>query len=257
MDLENLINALREGAPVHKLSDGREVILSPNGFSVKDLTEVKPIPSRIQANRAFHDGDSLARYAKKYKTPDSLLVADITHPVIWVLLDYHGENTPAAVDHNAQWRVQYSDPYDEWNAFSGQLHDQSEFVAFLEENVMDLVTPEPAKMLELAKDFSANKTVNFKSGHRLDNGDRSLTYVEETGTKGAIEIPKKIKIKIPIYNREDEVEIELWFRYRINDGLLKLGFDFHRIEPIKQAAFNAAVDRVAAESGLDAFFGGV
>ncbi len=255
LDLENLIDALRQGSPVHTLNNGREVMLVPNEFSVKTVSEFDSTPPRIIAGRPLHDGESLARYAQRYKSANSLMLADINASTIVVALDYHGPNEPSNVDHVAFWQVQHSEEFRTWKNFCGKLHGQGDFVAFLEENVIDIIEPEPASMLELAKDFSANKTISFKSARRLDNGDRKLTYVEETGTSGGIEIPQKIKLSMPIFFREEPVEFSAWFRYRINDGELKLGFDMLRMEPVLQAAFNSAVYRVSEEADLEPYFG--
>lgn len=254
-DAKSIIEAARAQIEVKTLADGTQVAAVPQGFSIQTLTKHLPVASRIVANKSFHDGDSLARYVQRYKDADSLLIASITASKVVTLLDYHSAEAPAAVDHSATWQVRHSDEFTEWSKLNGRLTEQAEFIRFLEEHVSDIVSPDPASILELAKDFSAMKSVKFQSAKRLDNGDRNLQYVEETGTKSGIEIPQKLTLSMPIYYGEEPVQFQAWFRYRIADGGLTLGYEFHRIEPVKQAAFKAAVHRVAELAGLDPFYG--
>lgn len=254
---EAIIEAARQQIEVKTLADGTQIAAVPREFTIQTLTKHLPIPGRIVAAKSFHDGDSLARYAQRYKGADSLLVASIAASKVAVLLDYHGAAAPQAVDHSATWAVRYSDEFTEWSRINGKLTEQGEFIRFLEEHVGDIVSPDPASVLELAKDFSAMKSVKFQSAKRLDNGDRTLQYVEETGTKSGIQVPQKLMLSMPIYYGEEPVRFEAWFRYRIADGGLCLGYEFHRIEPVKQAAFRAAVHRVAENAGLDPFYGDV
>lgn len=256
-DIQAAVEAGKRQIEVHTLADGRQVIVAPQDFRVHPFGHegLAPIRDRIVAELTFHDGDSLARYAARYKSADTLLIGDINCSTITVKIDYHGADAPMAVDHVASWRVQYSEEFAEWSKLSGKMLEQGEFLRFVEEHATDIIRPEPATVLELVRDFSAMKSVKFQSSKRLDNGDRSLTYQEETGTKAGITIPQKLHFNMPIYWGEDAIQFEAWFRYRIADGALFLGFEFHRIEPIKQAAFRAAVTRVAENAGLDPFYG--
>lgn len=256
-NVEAIIAAAREAIEVKQLADGRQAIVAPTDFRVHVYGHegLEPIRDRIVASPVFHDGDSLAAYAARFKTSDTLLVGDINKSTMVVKLDYHGAAAPAAVDHTATWRVQHSEEFAEWSKLNGKLIEQGEFLRFLEEHASDIVSPEPASVLELVRDFSAMKSVKFQSSKRLDNGDRALVYQEETGTKSGVTIPQKLRFHMPIYWGEEAVNFEAWFRYRIADGALFLGFEFHRIEPIKQAAFRAAVTRVAESAGLDPFYG--
>lgn len=253
-----IIEAARVPLNVHTLADGRQIALLPQNFKaevVSKTTPLLPIPERIVANRAFHDGDSFARYIVRHKTADSLLLADVRNGKVVALLDYHGVATPAAVDHKAGWQVPFSEEFKAWSGFVGKLHDQATFIRFVEENANDIAQPDPARMLEIARDFSVDKSVKFQSSKRLQNGDRALVYVEESNVKGTVAIPEKVTFRMPIYYGEEAIEFDAWFRYRINEGALSLGFEFHRIEPVKQAAFKAAVHRVAEAAGIDPFYG--
>lgn len=253
MDISKLIDAIRSNAAPTRLRDGREVILVPDGYHVKEVA-VGPVADRVIAKRQFHDGNSLAAYVNRFKTPDTILVADINSRCISVAIDYHGEAV-GPVDHVATWTMLPSQEYEAWSKFEGRLHEQADFIRFMEENSLDVILPDPAKLLDLCRDFEAIKTVNFKASKRLDNGDREFTYAESTGTSDKIAVPQKLTLSMPIFYGEEAIEVVALFRYRMNDGGLKLGYEFHRIQPVIDASFRVAAARVAEAAGLSVHFG--
>jgi hypothetical protein len=268
VDITQLLTAMGKPYPATKLQDGREFIVSPDGYGLTDVS-VRAVPDRIIARRSFADGDSLAAYVRRFADSSSLLVADIgqpnmgSGPKIAVALDYHPSATNVAsspppvgaVDHIAVWAMDHSEELKAWAKFEGKLHPQEDFIRFLEENAMDIVSPEPAKLLDLCRDFEAIKTVNFKSSKRLQNGDREFVYSETTGTADRIAVPEKIKLRIPLFYGEQAHDVDLLFRYRMKEGGLSLGYEFHRMKPVLDAAFRSAAVRVAESAGLPAHFG--
>src|SRR5690242_12542797 len=92
-----IIEAARANAQVQKLSDGSEIIVVPKGGDVR--TVGKPphdkLPTRLIAQRTFHDGDSFARYVGRYKQAGSQLIADIKTNRVTAVLDYPDETQAA------------------------------------------------------------------------------------------------------------------------------------------------------------------
>lgn len=267
-EVESIITAARQQAEVKTLQNGGEIIVTPAGSVVHTLSKSPhpPLPTRLITRRVFHDGDSFARYVGRYKQDGSQLIADIDNGRVVAVLDYpddtqaefSAEAAPGAIpgrEHVAEWPVRYSEAFGIWNAMSGKLHPQADFLRFLEENVGDVSQPDPARILELVKDFSAVKTDRFESSKRLQNGDAALVYITETNVKQGLEVPQQLHMTMPIYHGEDEHKLTAWFRYRIANGQLMLGIEWHRIEPVKQAAFRAAVARTVEIAGIDPHFG--
>ena len=270
-EADSIINAARQQADVKTLANGSEVIVTPEGSQVHKLSTPPhaALPTRLVARRVFHDGDSFARYVGRYKQAGSQLIADIDAGKVVAVLDYPDDSQakfealeagelPAPIpsrEHVAEWPVRHSEAFDAWSAINCKLIAQADFLRFLEENVGEVVKPDPARILELVKDFSAVKTDRFESSKRLQNGDASLVYVTETNVKQGLEVPQKLTLRMPIYHGEEEIEFDAWFRYRVGNGALFLGIEFHRIVPVKQAAFRAAVARTFDTAGLDAFYG--
>lgn len=259
-----IIEAARTGmvTPVITTQDGKQVVVVPEGFEVKTIaTPVNgALPTRIVAKREFAEGESFGLYVHKYKEGGSQLIADLANNTLTALLDYPEPDPAGEVpnrEHTAKWVVQESEEFKVWSAFQGKLHGQAAFLEFLEENISEIFVPDPATILELVKDFDAIQTVKFASKKRLDNGDSALQYTTETSVKNGISIPKKLTLEMPIYLGEEPVRFDAWFRTRIEEGQLGIGIAFHRIKPVKIAAFRKAVTRVAEIAGLDPQYGSV
>lgn len=224
---------------------------------VREATRLRHVPDRIVAHRSFHSVESFGHYVMRYKTEASLLVADIDHGHIRVTLDYHAPAViPASCDHVVSLALIDSDEWTIWNDFEGSMHDQGEFMLFLEQYAKDLISPDEASILELVRDFAVTEGVVFKSAQRLDNGDRRVTFNKETQT-GDLIIPKKLIMSIPLYRGEPPVTLEAHFRYRIAGGELKLGYVWHRAFDVRRAAFELAVTNAADATGLTPLFGSV
>lgn len=259
-NIEAVIAAARTEVKVVTAKDGREVAIAPPGFAVHAVSTPpnKPLPERIVATRTFHEGDSFGEYVNRYKSPATQLIADITANRVVALLDYPepgATGTVPAREHTAVWPVPYSEEFKVWSAFQGKFHQQAGFLEFLEENLSEIINPEPAGVLELVKDFDAIQTVKFNSKKRLDNGDFTLNYSSDTQVKGGISLPRKLTLEMPIYLGEQPVRFDAWFRTRIEEGTLLLMLQFHRIEPVKIAAFREAVTRTAETAGVDPQYG--
>lgn len=261
-NLKAVIDAAREVPVQIETKDGRQLVVIPNDFQVKEVgPEHKPPPPYITAARDFDNGDSLAAYVNEYRNKASKFFADIVKRDILVVLDHHAAGAADRCRHIVKLHLPYGEEFAAWDRMAGwsdnaaKKHEQVAFLRFLEENANDVREPEPARLLELVAQFEASKAVEFKAGARLQNGDRQLVYKSETVPKGTIAIPSELHFNFPIYFGEEAVDLKAWFRYSAGEGGLRLGFDWHRIEPIKQAAFRLAATRIAEACGLVPLFG--
>jgi hypothetical protein len=114
--------------------------------------------------------------------------------------------------------------------------------------------------MEIATGLQAKRSVEFKSGLRLDNGSNALTYVENiqgVTTNGQLEVPEKIKIGIPIYFGGAAYAIELWLRWRLNGGNVSFALSIHRRAYLEQDAFVHMVDAIADATKVQVYLGSI
>lgn len=258
---DTVMNAARLTDPVRDGFRGSKVFLVPERTKLEQLTDPDALPPVIAQAVTLDTADSAAAYINRFSDPSSVLVADYEKGEVTAHLDWHHHNDaerPLAPRHNrhrAVFRLLPSEEWTRWDTIEGTMLEQAEFGRFLEENAVDISAPDPATMIEIARDLEATQGVKFSAKTRLENGDRGFTYETETHTRGEMAIPTRFTLTIPLYHGEEPVEIECLFRYRITPAGLLLGFNWRRAEYMRRAHFEQIATRLSEETGLPMFAG--
>jgi uncharacterized protein YfdQ (DUF2303 family) len=201
------------------------------------VTSLEPYlgaPLAPRGTVTLHDWQHFAEYVNRLTAAD--------HTTVWALPD-RGRVTAVFDDHAdcdaAGWRshtavlqLQPDPDWTEWLKLNRQMVGQATFAEHLEGLAHTVVEPDAATMLEIATTFDAKRSVNFRSGTRLDSGDVELTYEETTkakaGQSGKVEIPASFMVRVSPYVGMDAVHLTARFRYRITEGELVLGYSLLR-----------------------------
>jgi uncharacterized protein YfdQ (DUF2303 family) len=274
-DAQAIIEAARESSGVSPVMprDGREFIVHSDRAEIREITSpswLPPAPARIRAHvRADHKAsftEYLAAFADISADPSGgwigkpIIFADIKLATMTGVLDYHGRGAPTNCDHKATLKLQYSEEWARWSAMSGKLVPQAEFARFLEENAADVLAPSGADLLEICRDMSATKKVDFRQAVNLSNGDVRFEFDEQTEATSKsraepLQVPKLFKLAIPVYFGERPTEISAFLRYEPTAGGLKLGIELHRPEFVKQAAFQLIGVEIREATGVPVIYG--
>jgi len=237
--------ALPQGGGAYKL----EQITSPNKA---DVLMPKVVIQAVQLQTT----PSLIDYVNRFKNADTMLFADIANNTIVGIIDYHGEPkinpddtySPAIGrlnNHRATLKLPFSQEWVTWSGMSGQLMSHVDFASFLEENSIDVVTPNGATLLEMCRDLQVKSGVNFNSSVR--EGDySSIEYQkgDDVSTKDNIKLPVSIALEIPVYFGEKKVKINAFMRRKIVHGALTLGYVLSRAENVRQDEFHEIVEGI-------------
>lgn len=260
--LDAAIEAARLAEPVIEGPHGVRHAFVPAGFALQELRDAYALPPRIEQRVVVDDAESLITYANRFSDGRSIIIADLDALKITVELDWHRSNQDAAgileaqaCEHKAVLAMRNSEEFARWAEMEGKLHEQVAFAEFLDENASDIVSPEPAEMIAIARDLEATQSANFKSANRLENGDRTFRYETETHVKGDVQIPTRFYLSIPLFFGEEPTQVEAAFRFRPNADGLKLGFVWRRVEYVRQAQFRQIAFRVAELTGHPVYFG--
>ncbi|GGG77758.1 hypothetical protein GCM10011415_28360 [Salipiger pallidus] len=261
--LEVALTSARLADPIIEGDHGQRFALTPPDYTLTAIPSPHALPPHIIEQLTTDDADSLIRYANRFSTSASVLIADIDTLAVHACLDWHGHNQATDAEslktgarkHTASLKLRESEEFKRWNKIEGQLIDQMEFAEFLDENAADIITPEPATMIEIARDLEATQGVNFKSSTRLQTGERSIVYETETHTRGEMKVPTQFTLQIPLFAGEEPVEIVASFRFRPRPDGLKLGFVWRRVEYRRLAEFQQISFRVSEATGLALMFG--
>lgn len=237
--------------------DGRQFALLTDRHGQQRLEDITgpghapALPPFVKASVVLTEQVSFVDYVEAFKTTETRLFASLNQSSgggdITAEIDYHDPANAGRRAHRATFRLTDSEEWRRWSEASGKLRPQREFVRFLEENAADIEKPAGADILEMARDFSAARKVNFASAVRLDNGDTSFEYVAEAEARskaGQITVPTMFELKIPVFQGEPHMTVRAFLRWDIVDGALKMGIELHRPLQVRLALFRQIAERV-------------
>lgn len=235
--------------------------LVPKGAAIMSLEAFCAAPARIRTTVKLYEAASFTKYLTAFKDSGTAIFADREKLTLVGFLDYHqSAQAPRWCSHNAWLVLRRTEAWVRWTNANGKRMDQVTFASFLEDNLVDIASPDGATLLEMAKNFEIKRDVAFSSAVRLDNGQHQFTYVEEgTGTsqKGQITIPDRFVLGLAPVEGVEPYRVDARLRYRMQDGKLAIWFDLLRPEDYLKAAFESVVVFVKAQTGLDVFMGGI
>ena len=131
---------------------------------------------------------------------------------------------------------------------------QEQFAHFIEQNLVDIVEPVSAEMLEISRSLIAKKSASFSSAIRLSDGSHQFSYDEDIkgSTKsGNLAVPETFKIGIPVFLNGTGYAIEARLRYRIKEQSLEMWYELIRPHDVFEDAFNAIHAEISKETGME------
>lgn len=224
------------------------------------ITEAyKTTPRRKLGTVALTTPASLTQYVNAHKRePGTEIYADWRQRRATAVLNDHDTHAGWG-DHRAVLTLMATPEWTAWTALDGKWMSQEDFAEHILATASDVVSPSAADLMEMAETFVATKSVNFKSGSRLRDGQRQLTYVEvieaQAGPAGNVTIPESILLRLAPFDGADPVEMGARIRYRINDGALRLGYVLDRPDLVLRSAFAGVVAGVEEQTGITALWG--
>jgi uncharacterized protein YfdQ (DUF2303 family) len=269
-EAETVADLARKAATVQSVTsaDGRQFLIVPKDYEAKDVSDahgLKPgLPKYISQRIEMHALDALIEYVNDYKTPNTLLLADMHANVIMALIDYHGTDGKAAnVAHVATMKLPFSEEWTLWTKVDGNLVDQLSFARFIEENHPDVVAPNAGELIDAARDLHAARNIKFTKVVRTDSDNENFTAEDTTSLVSrrtgkpseGLELPREFTLSIPIYFGESPIELKAYLRWKVADDGMKLGTKLWRPEHVRQAEFKRIVTDAAEKTSLKAIFG--
>ena len=227
----------------HPESPGYAVL--PEGSTLVYL-EREDNPVRCRGTVKLHDARSFIEYWKRQSDTASYIYAAMSPAQFVAVFNEQHAILPNWRDHRAIFSLQHSKEWMEWTKRSGQPFDGNEaFALWLEENLLDIIRPEPAKMMDIALNFRVNQAAAFGNAVRLQDGNVDLTYTNEVHANagsskgGKISIPETFWIEIPVWSGLDakQYKVEARFRYRLSGGRLSIRFELVRPHKVIEASF--------------------
>lgn len=239
----------------------------PQGMVIENLSRFIPDhPDRKRMKVALGSVESFIAYVNEHKSEHTRIFASMTAApyTMTAAIDYHETGPgglPEYVTHTVVLTLQETDEWKRWFGHNEKPFDQVDFAFFIENNLIDIVEPESAVLMEVALSLQANTEGRFTSASRLQDGATHFEFKADinarAGRDGSLEIPEKFKLSIPVFRGVPEKEIEAHFRYRLNrnDGDLKLFYQLIRPQVLIDTMVKTAVAQVKDGVELPIFEG--
>jgi uncharacterized protein YfdQ (DUF2303 family) len=257
--IKQIVDSLAKPLLVELGPDQKAAFL-PEGMTVQDLRAMMPPPNRIKQSVRLLTVASFLDYVNLFKNVDSSIFANEATGRYEAVVDYHLSKAPEPAegvipslrgnqDHVAFYECPQSDQCKAWTGKSGTWFGQVDFAEFLETNLREITSPPGATFLQLALDLQIHKGAEFESEVRLDNGQTKFRYSETirgTTKAGDIEIPSAFTLTLPVFVDGSSHKLEARFRYRMEEGKLKLGYQLIRSNEVWNAAVKAVTKEIRA-----------
>lgn len=241
----SIANADRSPQP-YPVTDTTSVIVRVHRdnehVAVHDLERLLVAPQRARGQTFLDDPNDFATYVERLTTDNTMVYADQGGCRVTAIFNDHGDvDLPGWRDHRAVYRPQPDPDFAAWEHTSGDMMSQTEFAEFIETCAHNVTDPDAARMLEIATTFSARRSATFSRSTRLQSGDVSLQWHDETSAKagktGQLEIPETFTVTVPPFVGATARPVLARLRYRVNDGTLRIGFRLHRPDLVTREAF--------------------
>ena len=240
-----VFRAGQHAAEAHSPTDPFQYALVPEGTHLESLERFCTAPSRIRALVKFYEAGSFCLYTQAFKTAATHLFGDRKALELTAIFDYHQPPaSPNWTSHRAHLALRKTENWDRWVGQNGRQMNQVQFATFLEDNLVDIASPDGASLLELAKNLDIKKAAAFTSAIRLDNGQTQFQYIEDVqgnSQKGAMTIPALFVLGLAPLEGVEPYRVDARLRYRMTDGKLAIWYDLLRPEDYLKAAFESVV----------------
>lgn len=273
IDIERIIDNAQEAVGAQELEDGKVYLVrnDDGGFYIKttpgyDRAAAKVAategPDRIERRVTVRDADSLIDYLAANTAPDAEgedvsdrhrhgvgkleVWADIDRRSVTAILDGGDGNRK----HTAVLDLRHSEEWAQWQQVDGKLFGQVEFAQFIEDHLSSIGAPDGGQLLDIVQTLEARTDVRFKSSQLLANGQRQLAFEEtvdaKAGAKGDLKVPSELTLVLRPFQGSEPVAIQARFRFRITDGVLRMGVKLNEPNKALEVAFDQIVETVQA-----------
>lgn len=133
---------------------------------------------------------------------------------------------------------------------------QEQFGEFLEDNLQDLVNPDPesvpgdrdmpspAALIQMARNLRVHSKTEFERTINPHDGSGSLVFKKDNEVKGNTKVPPAFLLGIPVFEAGDMYRVEAKLRFRVEGAQARFFYELVRPELILKDAF----DKVRAEA---------
>jgi len=249
-------------APVH-YSDLKLLYIPGQGASAPQVVDLdkyilarETTPRRKSGTVKVFNVQSLNSFIAHNRDAGNITIYCDSNPLapkIIAVLNDNGDVGPGHRDLRCEVEFRQTPEWKKWLGINGKMLAQEEFAEFIEENMVDIVDPPGAQMLEVVTYLQATRSADFKSALNLSSGAVQFMNIENVQASigaGQIAVPTEFTLGIAPIQGSPRFKIHARFRYRLSDGKLRLGLKLLRIEEVMAEVFDMAVADIVRDDGV-------
>jgi len=238
----------------------------PAGYGLHDLEFLLPAPARKHGEVYLAKADSFIHYVSRHGQAGSTLIYAHTEAEkgflsLTAVLNDHSD-TPDWRDHKCHFLPRLSVEWKRWQDKDREAMNQSDFAAYLEDNLPDIASaegmPSGADILHMALGFEANADKRLRSKINLQNGGVQFEFVEDEDkdTRSRMQVFQRFLLGIPVFDgSEHAYPLEARLKYREKDGKVTFWYELIRPDRVFKAAVDDELARIQAGTGYPVLFG--
>ena len=248
-------------------SHGRSYAIVPEGANLEYL-ERPEYPPRRTGTVKLSDTASFLEYWNRQSGDNSYIYGSMVPAQFLAVLNEHvnvpSGDKPNWRDHRALYTLQHSDEWNTWIGRNGKpFNGNEEFAYWLEENLFDILSPEPATFMDIALSMRVRQGQVFGKKVNLNDGNIRLEYTNTvegsagSSTGESLIIPERFEISIPVFQglNTPKYNVEARFRYRLSNGNLTLRYDLVRPKKTLELAFTYMLSEIQVKAKTIILFG--
>ena len=243
-------------------STENQLAVIPDGLKIVNLQEFVPLkPDRKRMTVRLQDIESFIEYVNEQKNENTRIFCQTLNlPYSFTAaIDFHGPNgkDPSFITHKVILDLTFTDEWKKWTERDGKKFGQVEFSEFLEANRLNIIKPDGAEILEIARTLEAKKDASFRNTLREHNGDTNFMYVETTtaSTPGKFIIPESFELKISPFLGIEPQTLSAYFRFRIESGKLFLFYQLIRPHILIEEVVKKSIAKIKKGVTLTVYHG--
>jgi hypothetical protein len=246
-----------------EVGDHNLLVRVPTGYSTAliDVRDSEDLARRVEHKQLLVGVDSLSRYVAQHQLADTrAYITDLygsgtkalchdSHAVEVVIDDHHAGNTPDARTHRAVLVLRPAAAARRWGRAltPGSMLSQEQFLDLVVDGIGEIVTPDGARLRDLASDLHAIRTAEVSSVIRT-GGQGSIQLAENVrlsaGTGDKVEFPERITIRFnPFAGIPAAVTLDVQIRPTVQSN--HVAFSLHA--PTLEDELAAVLGEIAAE----------
>ncbi|RTE47912.1 DUF2303 family protein [Actinobaculum sp. 352] len=246
LDLDAAYAVTDENGQV-RLVDTHELKTNIDSYEKKQVRE-----KAKHGSLAVHSPQSFVDYLATHAMDGTEIWADVEHGKVTAIIDAYDGDSRGLRQHRVSLQLIHTDTWKEWEALDREYVRQAQLGDFIVDHYSEFVTPSAAKMLQHAMTFQATKNVDFTSVENVQNGERSISYIETIGEKqvaGQSSLPEQITFRTQIFEHGQlRMMYARWF-FTIKDKTLLMKLLIDDVRETKRDEFRSICETI--ENGLD------